>query len=130
MNRATPLQIAPVDLETVLQFRTTLSEPPRSREVALSPGDTAAAAIHLGAFFEGQVVGVGSVGPEPLPVLNHPPAWRIRGLAVLPGNRRHGVGSVLVRELLEHVDEQSSPLAWCCAKHKLISYYGGCGMRP
>jgi GNAT superfamily N-acetyltransferase len=123
-------RIAPVDLETVLQLRTSFSEPPRSREAALSPGDTAQGAIHLGIFVCGNVVGVASVGPEPLPLLDHPSGWRIRGMVVLPENRRQGLGGALVEQLLEYVEGQDSPFAWCYAKPRLLSYYGRYGMRP
>jgi GNAT superfamily N-acetyltransferase len=126
----TELDIRPVEMETALRLRMQLSEPPRSREAAMSVGDTAPAAIHLGAFLEDRLVGVGSVGPEPVPVLSRRDAWRLRGLIVLPSEQRKGIGRELVRALLARIDRQFSAMAWCYAKPKLISYYGGCGMRP
>ena len=119
----TAVQIRQTDLETALQLRMTLSEPPRSREAAMSPGDTAPEAVHFGAYIEGQLVAVCSVGPERLPVLNHPDAWRLRGLIVLPDFRNRGLGPKLLQQLLQHVEAKPNPLAWSYVKRKLIPLY-------
>lgn len=124
------LEIAASDLETALQMRMIYSDPPRSREAAMSPGDTAPECAHFGAYLDGRFVGVCSVGPEPLPILDHPAAWRMRGLIVLPEFRRSGVGTALIQHRLQHVAKQSNPLAWGFAKRRLARLYSSLGYCP
>jgi GNAT superfamily N-acetyltransferase len=124
------LRIDTTDLESVLTLRTQFLDPPRSREEALSPGDTARECVHFGAYLDGTLVGVCSVGPEPLPVLDHPPAWRMRGLVVLPQLRGSGIGTELIKHRLRHVAAQSNPLAWGFAKRRLIALYSSLGYCP
>jgi GNAT superfamily N-acetyltransferase len=107
-----------------------LSEPPRSREATLSPGDTAPGSLHLGAYLDGRLAGVCSVGPEPLPILDHPNAWRVRGLIMLPEFRGRGIGSALMQRALAHVETQANPLAWGFPKKKLTDMYSRIGFRP
>jgi GNAT superfamily N-acetyltransferase len=121
------IQIRRTDLETVLALRMTLSDPPRSREEALSPGDLSEDAAHFGAYIDEQLVGVYSIGPEPLPVLDHPPAWRFRGLVVLPNFRNRAVGPALVRYQLQEIETRASPLGWSYAKRKHLAFFSAFG---
>lgn len=123
------IQIKRTDLETVLALRMTLSDPPRSREEALSPGDLSEDAAHFGAYIDEQLVGVYSIGPEALPVLDHPPAWRFRGLVVLPDFRNRAVGPALVKYQLQEIETRPSPLGWSYAKRKHLAFFGTFGYR-
>jgi GNAT superfamily N-acetyltransferase len=124
------IHIVPTDLDTVVPLRMTLSIPPRSREAALSSGDTADGVAHFAAYLEGQLVGVCSIGPEALPILQHAPAWRTRGLVVLPKFRDRGVGLALVRTLLQFGESKPNPLVWGYAKQHLIPLYELVGVFP
>ena len=124
------LQIVETDLDSALRLRTAFSDPPRSREAALSQGDSARECVHFGAYRDGKLVGVCSVGPEPLPVLDHRDAWRMRGLVVLPEMRGAGIGAELIKHRLQHVAKQSNVLAWGYAKRRLVPLYSSLGYRP
>lgn len=124
------IHIERTDLETVLQLRMQWSEPPRSREAALSPGDLAPEAAHFAAYLGSELAGVYSIGPEPLPVLNHPPAWRYRGLIVLPQFRDRGIGPALVQFQLQEIEARPHPLAWSYAKSRVIPFFSHFGYRP
>ena len=124
------LRIVTTDLESVLGLRTAFLDPPRSREEALSSGDTAPECVHFGAYLDDQLVGVCSVGPEPLPILDRPAAWRMRGLVVLPQLRGSGIGTALIRHRLQHVARQANPLAWGYAKRRLVRLYSSLGYHP
>jgi GNAT superfamily N-acetyltransferase len=124
------LSIIETDLESVLQMRMAHSDPPRSREAALSIGDSAPECVHFGACLRGELVGVCSVGPEHLPILGHPPGWRLRGLVVLPQFRGSGLGTELIRHRLGYVEKLPHPRAWGYAKRRLVRFYSSFGYRP
>ena len=123
------LQIGLTDLETALRFRMEFSTPPRSREAALSPGDVAPTAVHFGAYIDGELVGVCSIGPQELPILDHPAAWRLRGLMVLPRFRNRGVGPALLKHQLREVDARPHPFAWSYVKRKVAPFFSLYGYR-
>jgi SAM-dependent methyltransferase/GNAT superfamily N-acetyltransferase len=127
---APDITIGPTDLESVLRFRMALSEPPRSREAALSAGDTAPGCAHFGAFLHGRLVGVHSLGPESLPILDHRSGWRGRGLIVLPEFRNRGIGAALMQHKLEVIESRPNPFAWGYGKRKLVPLYSRLGYRP
>lgn len=124
------LHIGLTDLETALRFRMALSSPPRSREDALSPGDTAAMAVHFGAYIDGEIVGVCSIGSQPLPVLDHPEAWRLRGMMVLPDLRNRGIGPALLKHQLREVDTKPNPFAWSYVQRRQAPFFAHHGYRP
>lgn len=124
------VHITPVDLEIALRFRMELSDPPRSREAALSPGDMSPDAMHFAAYVDGEIAGVASLGPQKLPILHHPDAWRLRGAAVVPEFRSRGVGIFLVLHVLRQVETKMNPCAWGYAKPTLIPLFAPLGYRP
>lgn len=124
------LYIGLTDLETALRFRMEFSSPPRSREAALSRGDTAPMAVHLGAYLDGRLVGVCSIGPERLPVLNRPDAWRLRGMMVLPDFRNRGVGPALLKHQLQEIDARPNPFAWSYVQSRQAPFFIQYGYRP
>ncbi len=123
-------RIVATTLETVLPLRATLSIPPRSTEMTLTPGDTLEGSAHVAAYVDDQLVGVGSVVPEPLPVLDHRGGWRIRGTMVLPAFRHRGVGLIIIVHLLRHVEQHPNPYAWSYAKPAVVPRYPGLQYRP
>lgn len=124
------LSIVETDLESVLQLRTAHSDPPRSREAALSIGDSAPECVHFGAYLRAELVGVCSVGPEHLPILGHPKGWRLRGLVVLPQFRGSGIGTELIQHHLRYVEKLPHPRSWAYAKPRLVRLYSSLGYRP
>lgn len=124
------LHIGPTDLETALRFRMAWSSPPRSREAALSPGDTAPMAVHFGAYIDGELVGVCSIGPQRLPIVDHREGWRLRGLMVLPNFRNRGIGPALLKHQLRDIDTRPNPFAWSYVQQKQLPFFTHYGYRP
>jgi predicted N-acetyltransferase YhbS len=75
-------------------------------------GDGDSTALHTTAVRDGQIVGVASIHPEPMPTGFGEHAWRLHGLAVEHGHRGYGVGALLIERCLEHAAEQSGRAVW------------------
>lgn len=86
------------------------------------PGD---GSLHLGAYdgaHEGaRLVGSGNVRPV------GPGEWRVRGMAVEPSYRGHGVGTAVLDALLAHVDAHGGGLVWCHARTTARTLYERAG---
>ncbi len=86
-------------------------------EVAF-PGDDADGALHLGAFVDGELVGVASFLPHADPDGTEP-ATRIRGMAVDGAHRGQGVGERLLEEGLARFTGR----AWANARVEVVGWY-------
>jgi GNAT superfamily N-acetyltransferase len=79
------------------------------------------AALHVGAFKDGVLVGVASLHPQAMPGSHTTGAWRIRDIAVEHGHRGRGVGAWLLERCLEHASTNSGVIVWCTAR---VGSYG------
>ncbi|MEQ1898468.1 MAG: GNAT family N-acetyltransferase [Vicinamibacterales bacterium] len=81
-------------------------------------------AFHLGAFQRGQLIGITSVSPAPMPGIEvEPGAWQMRGMAVLPGAQGQGVGRQFVDACLAHVRAQGATRLWCNGRTPALGFY-------
>ena len=88
------------------------------------PYDTAPSALHLGAFLDGQLIGIGSIVPEPRERALHPISWRIRGMAVVENARRTGVGSIILQTLIDYARTRPLPAEiWCNGRAYVKEFY-------
>ncbi len=80
---------------------------------------------------QGELIGVARVTPEapPFPV-GDARGWRLRGMAASPEVRGRGVGTALLRALVEHVAATGGGVLWCNARVSALHLYERGGMRP
>lgn len=122
----TQMRIQPISLLQAVTLRMRELDPPRTWEQAVSVGDQALDAEHIGAVLEGQVIGSVSLGSEPIPLPPFPPAWRLRGLVVASEYRGLGVGRSLVKAAKAKIDASHKPV-WFYARQRLTSLYASEG---
>lgn len=104
-------------------LRRSILHPTYSDDALLSPFDRMPEALHLGAFEQGELVGIGSIRPEALPDSRYQEAWRIVGMAVDPAYRGQGIGSEILGRLLKHAAAKGGKLAWCNSRPEAQSLY-------
>ena len=81
------------------------------------------AALHVGAFKDGVLVGIASVHPQPVPGSPDVGAWRLRDIAVERGHRGRGVGAWLLERCLEHVATKSGTTIWCTTRVGAFGFF-------
>lgn len=97
------------------------------------PGDTEPIALHVGAYWNGEHVGIASVVHQPPsasigtppdhPEPDHLDAWRLRGMATIEAMRGHGVGTQMLLACVGYVAAQRGALFWCDTRVDARSFY-------
>ncbi|WP_108818617.1 GNAT family N-acetyltransferase [Pseudovibrio sp. Alg231-02] len=79
-------------------------------------------ALHIGAFEEENLIGVGSFFFDL-------PSVRLRKLAVLPEKQGRGIGSSLIRFAANQPDLQKADNIWCDAREDAVAFYQRLGFK-
>jgi GNAT superfamily N-acetyltransferase len=82
-------------------------------------------AVGFGAFAEGDLIGVGLIGPE-----GEPGAWRVRGMATAAPARGRGAGSAVLSALLEHARSNGARRVWASVRIPARRLYERAGFVP
>lgn len=102
----------PADLTYELRLKVLWPDSPIER--VMVPGDEEA--LHVGAFEEDDLIGVGSFFFD-LPFV------RLRKLAVLPEKQGCGIGSNLIRFAASQPEVQKADQLWCDARQDAVVFY-------
>lgn len=78
-------------------------------------------AIHLGAYLDGMLVGVGSLFPD------GPGVFRLRKLAVDQDMQGRGIGRDILVFAQDSLRAQGARLLWCDARLTAVPFYTRCG---
>jgi GNAT superfamily N-acetyltransferase len=84
------------------------------------------AAVHVGAWDGGEVVGCATVFPQPWPGPDpaaEPAAWRLRGMAVAGDRQGSGVGTQVLDEAVAAARAAGAPLVWANARTAALGFY-------
>lgn len=100
-------------------------------------GDLDAHTLHVGAFVDGQQVGVATVMRQPPtmskgtpadhPAPDSPTAWRLRGMATTESVRGSGLGGAMLLACIGHVATQGGTFLWCDARLVALGFYARYG---
>lgn len=112
--------IAEVTRDEIVPVRHAVLRPNLPRQTCLYPEDDRPATFHLAARDADTVVACVTFTPEPLDGV---PAWRLRGMAVLPGYRNKGLGGRLLVAGVAEVTARGGQLVWCNGRAAATTFY-------
>ncbi len=78
-----------------------------------------------------RVLSVARLSPEPPPFAERTgPGWRIRGMATSPDFRNLGIGTAVLRAVVDHIAAGGGGILWANARLAALGLYERAGMRP
>lgn len=116
-----PIAIQPIAPEATYALRHQVLWPSQPLAYVMIAED--AAGHHFGAFYQGELVAVISLfvtGAEA----------RFRKFATRPDCQRQGIGTRLLRHIVEHARRLGATRLWCDARQDSAAFYERFGMRP
>jgi predicted dehydrogenase/GNAT superfamily N-acetyltransferase len=85
--------------------------------------DDAPGTVHLGALYDGRLVGVSTWAVEEYPGRRGGAAVRLRGMAVEDGLQGSGIGASLVATGVERALHSGATLVWASARDAVLGFY-------
>jgi GNAT superfamily N-acetyltransferase len=119
--------IRPITAAETRLLRHSVLRPHQTLEQLVFPGDDAPDSLHVGAFMDGELVGIASVSRDPLPGESDARAWRLRGMATVEKVRGMGCGRALVEACVAHASIQGGTLLWCNGRTSAMGFYRALG---
>jgi ribosomal protein S18 acetylase RimI-like enzyme len=122
-------QIRPIASSATHPLRQAVLRPHQELASVSFPGDEAADTLHVGAFGDGVLIAVASVCREAPAGPPDRSAWRLRGMATDPAQRRSGHGRALVHACIEHAQRRGAAQLWCNARLSAADFYRALGFQ-
>lgn len=105
-------------------------QPPAS---LVYPGDDVPGSFHAGAVVDGDIVGIATVYPEPMPLdvdmrlpdptLDPSNAFRLRGMATRATLQGSGLGRAVLMRCIDHARASGAEVLWCNARVSALGFY-------
>lgn len=108
-------------------MRHSILRPNQSPQESVYPGDEDESTLHLGAFQEGELVGILSTYKEDSARFEESAGWRFRGMATLPEVRGNGYAAQLLSAAENWVAEKQGGYLWANARLNALGFYRKCG---
>ncbi|MBA3438948.1 MAG: GNAT family N-acetyltransferase [Pyrinomonadaceae bacterium] len=121
------IEIREVSAEETRLLRSAILRPQQPNEESIYPKDDAPDTLHLGAYLNGELVGVASVYNEPPPSETNGDAWRLRGMAIRTDVQRRGCGRALLERCIDDVRARGATRLWCNARTTAVGFYQALG---
>ncbi len=93
------------------------------------PQDDLDGTVHLGAFLDGRLVGIGTFFPSPTPLRPDRRAVQLRGMAVEPSLQGTGAGRVLMEDAITRFRHEGVEVLWANARDTALGFYERLGMQ-
>ncbi len=112
-------------------LRHVVLRPDKQPHELVYPGDDEA--VHFGAVFENQIVGIATIYREAMPdekdETRAAKSWRLRGMATAKKLRRTGTGSKVLQACIDYIKGQEDVLLWCNARIAAVEFYKAHGFQ-
>lgn len=122
-------EVRAIAAEQTRGLRQRVLRPHQPPEEMVYPGDDELETLHLGAYVDGQLVGVASLYRQAPPTEPDPGARRLRGMAVSPALQGGGIGRALLEGCLAHARARGATRLWCNARAAAAGFYSRLGFQ-
>ena len=109
-----------VSRDEILPIRHSVLRPGHPVAAAIYETDRSPDVFHVAERDGGVVVACATLFPEPL---DGEPAWRLRGMATLPGHRGRGIGGRLLDAGVAEIARRGGRLVWCNGRSAAAAFY-------
>ena len=116
-------EVRPIPAADTRPLRQAVLRPHQAAHETVLPGDDAPDTLHVGAFCDGQLVGVASVLRDTAPGETGMTFWWLRAMAVVPGMQRQGCGAALLEACIVYAREHGGKHLWCNARKSALEFY-------
>ena len=127
------MTVRPISAAEARPLRSEILRPGHPPDSLVLPGDDAPGSFHAGAVVDGEIVGIATVYPEPmpeasasaLPDVDFDPsnAFRLRGMATRATFQGSGLGRAVLTRCIEHVRDAGAEVLWCNARIGALGFY-------
>jgi GNAT superfamily N-acetyltransferase len=119
-----------ITAEEARPLRQQVLRPGQPRSAVIYPGDESPETLHLGAYFEDDLIGAASVFRDSKMRKGSLDSWRLRGMGVLECYQGCGVGRVLLQRCIAYIASRGGTLLWCNARTPVLDFYRAMGFAP
>ncbi|WP_028775415.1 GNAT family N-acetyltransferase [Shimazuella kribbensis] len=121
------LHIRQIPASETYKMRHIILRPNQLIEDCVYQGDEEETTVHLGAFWEGKLISIGSFLKASSSIFNDGLQYQLRGMATDPQYRRQKAGSTLMAEAEKMLRAKDVELLWCNARLGVKNYYNHLG---
>ena len=116
-------EIKKIDTSQTYEIRHRVLRPHQSLEDCKYDTDNEDSTFHLGAFYQGKLVSIGSFCIESHPNFPNDRQYRLRAMATLEDYRKLGAGKLLVSYAEDIIKKLGVNLLWCKGRTTVQAYY-------
>jgi ribosomal protein S18 acetylase RimI-like enzyme len=121
------IEIHRIRAEDTRPLRQSVLRPTQTIEELVFSSDRDPRSVHLGAFLDGRLAGIATIGPSSCPGDDTERAWQLQGMAVVPGAQRRGCGRLLLEHGIRYVVDHGGELLWCEGRTGAAGFYKALG---
>lgn len=119
-----------ITADNTYELRNQILRPNQTIDDCKYIGDLDEDSLHIGLFSENNLVGIGSIYNQDEQEKKVPGVWRIRGMAIIPEYQGKGLGSTVLKALIDYAESKNATKVWCNARTSAKSFYEKFQMQP
>ncbi len=117
------VQIKAISATETIRVRQPILRPGLPVETCVFKGDELKSTIHLGAYYNDQLIGVVTYMKNNTSIFETNYQYQLRGMAVLSNFQKKGIGKLLLEKGEQILKDKNTELIWCNARKVAVPFY-------
>jgi hypothetical protein len=126
--KVSSIEIRRISTKELLPLRHKVLRPHQTLQDCINLQDEWATTFHVGAFLEGQLVGIATFHEESFPELKAHFPYRLRGMATDFSFHKKGIGRQVLEKGMQELRDRHCDLLWCNAREVAFPFYEKLGL--